>query len=126
MWRPIFGAELRANEIRKSWLTQVVPEPSCAEQQVRSVILDYKLCVYFAMSSQVDFSRKSIYYTLPRSIPSPDRNACPSASNKSACSQLRNQTVACAVVLVNVVDWQLFSVALRSRSVKDSNSQPRT
>jgi hypothetical protein len=50
MYRPILGAELCANKIRKRWFTQIAPEPSCTEQQVCSMIPDYELRVYFAVS----------------------------------------------------------------------------
>jgi|SRR5882762_2296818 len=106
MYWPIFGAELCANKIRKRWFTQIAPEPSCTEQQVSSMILDYQLCVYFTVSSCLDFCRESFYYAIPGSIPSPNRHACTNASDQAARLESRNQTPACAVVLVNVVDCQ--------------------
>lgn len=51
MYRSVVGAELCANKIGKPWFAQVAPEPSCTEQQVSSMILDYQLCVYFTVSS---------------------------------------------------------------------------
>ena len=113
MYWSILGAELCANEIRKRWFTKVVPESSCTQQQVRSMILDYELCVYFTVSSQLDFCRESIYYPLPGSIPSPNRHPCTNASDQAARLELRNQTSACAVVLVDVVDCQsLISIRI--------------
>jgi hypothetical protein len=121
MYWPILGAELCANKIRKRWFAQVAPEPSCTEQQVSSMILDHQLCVYLTVSSYIDFCRESFYYTVPGSIPSPNRHACTNASDQAARLELRNQTPACPVVLVDVVDCQMLSVAPPSLSVKDSN-----
>ena len=65
MYRSVLRAELYANKICKRWFTQVVSEPSCTQQQVRSMILDYQSRVYFTVSSQLDFCRQSIYYPFP-------------------------------------------------------------
>lgn len=106
MYWSILGAEFCANKIRKCWFTQIAPEPSCTEQQVSSMILNNQLCVYFTVSSYLDFCRESFYYAIPGSIPSPNRNACTEASDQASRLELHNQTPARAVVFVDVVDCQ--------------------
>jgi hypothetical protein len=53
------------------------------------MILNNQLCLYFTVSSYLDFCRESLYYAIPGSIPSPNRHACTNASDQPARLELR-------------------------------------
>ena len=70
-WRP-GRPKFLEDKLRKSRLTEIVPEPLRAEEQIPAMILDNALRVNLSRSPPVDFHGESIDNPTPWSVASPD------------------------------------------------------